>query len=119
MSPFSELQAEFDARKDQRDFADYQKDIVFGTCCPKVLEAVEKVTNDYGLFAKVSQQGHGIQIKFWDNPSDPCEDLAQWSCTCIEAVANLAGQTQMLNWAWPEVWNIELNHLVLLVETKS
>ena len=119
MCPFSELQAEFDARKDQRDFADHQKDIVFGTCCPKVLEAVEKVANDYGLFAKVSQQGHSIQIKLWESPSDPCDDYHHWSDVCIEAVARLASLTPMLDWRWHEVFHREQGHLVLLVETKS
>lgn len=118
MCAFSELQAEFDARKDQRDFAEHQKDIVFGTCDPKVLEVVENACNGYGLFAKVTQTGHNIQIKFWEEPTAPCDDVNDWACLLIEACMFIAGQTSQLNWSWPETFHFEKGHAVILVETR-
>ena len=117
MCPFSELQAEFDARKDQRDFAKHQQDIVFGSCDPKVLELVERSCNSWGLFSKVTQTGHSIQIKFWENLSDPCMDVEHWSCVMLEACMFMAAQSSSLNFTWPEVFHFEKGHAVLLIET--
>lgn len=117
MCPFSELQAEFDARKDQRDFAKHQQDIVFGSCDYKVLEALENACNSFGLFAKASQTKHSIQVKFWENPSAPCEDLNDWSCLLLEVCMDFAGHTSQLNWSFPEVFHLQKGHAVVLVET--
>ena len=117
MCPFSELQAEFDARKDQRDFAKHQQDIVFGSCDHKVLEALENACNSFGLFAKASQTKHSIQVKFWENPSAPCDDLNDWSCLLLEVCMDFAGHTSQLNWSFPEVFHLEKGHAVILVET--